>query len=258
MTEQEKQEEWRFQWSALGETAHAERLLRDWIHPNRLEDLAGKTVLDAGCGPGHHSVLLARHAAHVVGLDLNCAALARERNPAPNIEYLDADIARFDDGRRFDAVMSVGVVHHTDDPDATVRHLKELVKPGGRLILWVYAEEGNALNRRLVEPAKWLVVRRLPRPLVVALAHVLTALIHPVAHTLYRLPLRLLPYYEYFANWRELGYVRSHLNVFDKLNAPVTNFISGERARSWVAGWKDVHVSQYVGVSWRVSATRPG
>lgn len=253
-----KQDEWLFQWTHLSESADAEKLLRDWMHPNRLEDFAGKAVLDAGCGPGHHTALAARHAARVVGVDLNCAELAKGRlGGVPNVEFHDGDIAAWDDGRRFDIVLGIGVIHHTPDPDATVAHLKTLVKPGGRLILWVYAHEGNALNRWLVEPAKGLFVRWLPRPAVVALAHVLTALIHPIAHTLYRLPLRFLPYYEYFANWRVLGYARSHLNVFDKLNAPVTHFITRERAERWIFGWNDPHLSRYVGVSWRVSATRP-
>lgn len=255
-TAQQRQDEWAWQWSAYDD--RVEWLLRDWIHPNRLEDLAGKLVLDAGCGHGAHAALAARHGARVVAVDLNTSALARERRADAGVEFVDGDIARFDDGRRFDAVMSVGVVHHTDDPDRTVAHLKDLLKPGGRLILWVYAHEGNALNRWLVEPAKSLVLRRLPRPALAALAHLLTVLLTPVVYSVYRLPLPFLPYYEYFANWRRLSYSRNHLNVFDKLNAPVTHFIRRERAEAWVRGMADVHISPYVGVSWRVSATKPG
>lgn len=252
---QARQDEWAYQWRAYDD--RTEWLFREWILPNRVEDFAGKDVLDAGCGHGAHAELAARHGARVVALDLNTSALARERRGAAPIEFVDADIARFDDGRRFDVVYSVGVVHHTDDPDRTVAHLRALLKPGGRLILWVYAHEGNALNRWLVEPAKALVLRRLPRPVLAALAHVLTVLLTPLVYTVYLLPLGRLPYYEYFANWRRLSYLRNQLNVFDKLNAPVTHFIRRQRAEAWVRGMADVHLSPYVGVSWRISATLP-
>lgn len=215
-------------------------------------------VLDAGCGHGTHAALAARHAAKVVAVDLNTAAVASERRPsAANIEFVEGDVACFDDGRRFDAVYCIGVAHHTDDPDKTVAHLRSLVKPGGRLILWVYSREGNGLNRCLLEPLKTAGLSLFPRPVLAALSHAFTAALYPLVHTLYRLPLTFLPYYLYFENWRRLSYARNRLNVFDKLNAPVTHFISKERAESWTRGLTNVHISPYVGVSWRVSGTVP-
>lgn len=253
---QEKHDEWDWQWSRLDN--RVEWVLRDWLLPNKPEDFAGKTLLDAGCGPGQHAAFYARWAAKVVGVDLNTVGVAKDRSSAPaNVEFVDGDIASFDDGRRFDVVTSIGVVHHTDDPDRTVAHLKTLLKPGGRLIVWVYSREGNALNRWLVEPAKSLLLGRLPRPALLALAHLATLALYPVVHTVYRLPLGFLPFYEYFGNFRRFPYANNLMNVFDKLNAPQTDFISEARARAWVADMKDPHVSAYVGVSWRVSGTRP-
>lgn len=253
---QKRQGEWDWQWDRLDN--RVEWVLRDWLHPNRPESFAGKTVLDAGCGPGQHAAFYARWADKVVGVDLNTVGVARDRSGAPaNVEFVDGDIATFDDGRRFDVVTSIGVVHHTDDPDKTAAHLRTLLKPGGRLVLWVYSREGNGLNRLLLEPAKTLFLRRLPRPALMALAHLATAALYPLVFTLYRLPLPFLPFYEYFGNFRRFPYSNNLMNVFDKLNAPQTDFISEERARSWVAGMTDQHVSAYVGVSWRVSGTRP-
>jgi SAM-dependent methyltransferase len=232
--------------------------LRDWIHPNRLEDFSGKSVLDAGCGPGHHARLAARFARRVVGLDLNTAAIAREKTrDLPIVEIAEGDAALWDSGERFDAVYCVGVVHHTLDPDRTVAHLRELLRPGGRLILWVYSAEGNWANRFLLEPLKKALLRRLPRPALMLLAHALTLALVPAVHTVYRLPLPWLPFHEYFANFRRLGYRRNFLNVFDKLNAPRTHFITRERAEAWTRGLSDAHLSPYVGVSWRISGTKP-
>ncbi|MBI3300125.1 MAG: class I SAM-dependent methyltransferase [Elusimicrobia bacterium] len=253
---QPRQPEWAWQWSEFDDPV--EWLFADWIAPNHLADFAGKLVLDAGCGHGRHAALVARRAARVVAVDLNTAAVARRRaGAAANIEFLAGDVAGFDDGRRFDAIYSVGVVHHTDDPDVTVAHLRALLKPGGRLILWVYSREGNALNRLFLEPLKAAILSALPRPVLDIFSHALTAWLYPLIWSVYLLPMSALPYYEYFANWRRLPYWRNRLNVFDKLNAPVTHFITRERALSWMSGLVDVHLSPYLGASWRISGTAP-
>lgn len=247
---------WLYQWSRLHDDS--ERLFRDWIHPNRLEDLRGLSVLDAGCGGGEHLRLVARHAHEVVGVDLECASLAAERcRDLPNVTTDEADVVRMDLGRRFDVVYSVGVLHHTEDPRAAFLNLARHVEPGGRLIVWVYSREGNLLNRVVLEPLKRRVLHRWPRGALLALAHLATLLLYVPVHTIYRLPLRFLPYHAYFANFRRLSYRRNLLNVFDKLNAPRTAFIRRDEVEEWFShGFRDVHVSSYVGVSWRASGTR--
>ncbi|HOW28068.1 MAG TPA: class I SAM-dependent methyltransferase [Elusimicrobiota bacterium] len=256
---QEKQSEWSYQWSRLEDRNRW--LFDDWIFPNRLEDFKGKTVLDAGCGGGHHVEYVAPVAGRVVGVDLNCPELARQRTASfRNVDIVEGDVARWSpsDGTVFDVVYCVGVIHHTDDPDQTFRHLVRLVRPGGRLIVWTYSEEGNFLNRAVLEPLKKVFFGFLPRPLLLAVAHAMTVLLYPPVYSVYLLPLRFLPYYDYFANFRRLGYRRNMLNVFDKLNAPQTHFISESRIRGWFSAdlFEDVHVSPYVGVSWRGSGTR--
>jgi hypothetical protein len=46
--------------------------------------------------------------------------------------------------------------------------------------------------------------------------------------------------------------------VFDKLNAPQTHFISHSMIEQWFDPneFTDIHISSYVGVSWRASGTR--
>lgn len=257
MTAQASQGEWHWQWSRLED--HDAWLFHDWIYPNTVEGFAGKTVLDAGCGPGHHSRLAAKYAKRVVGVELNTAEIAREKlKDLPNVEIVQGDIAKWDTGERFDAVFCVGVAHHTLDPDATVAHLKTLVKPGGRIMLWVYSREGNGFVRWVLEPLKKVLLDRLPRGAVMFLSHILTVVGLLLMHTFYRLPLpESFPYYTYCRNLRGASYMRLLLNVFDKLNAPTTHLITRDQARGWVEGWKDVHLDPYVHTSWRVSATKP-
>ena len=58
--------------------------------------------------------------------------------------------------QKFDFVISIGVVHHTDDPDKTISNLIKHIKPGGKLILWVYSQEGNLFMRYFLEPFRKL------------------------------------------------------------------------------------------------------
>ena len=128
---------------------------------------------------------------------------------------------------------------------------------GGRLIVWCYSREGNALARIVVEPLRRLLLRRLNRTTVSWISSALTALLYPVVHTLYRLPLKGLPYHEYFENFRRLRFRRNALNVFDKLNAPQTQFISRSRVERWLdpQEFGDVSITPYRGVSWRASGS---
>ena len=135
MGQQAKQSEWKEQWTLLRDQERF--LFEEWIYPNRLEDWRGKTVLDCGCGGGQHVDFSAGTAARVVGVDLNTSELARERNRHhPNVELVEGDIATFAAPELFDVVYCIGVIHHTDDPDATFANLVKLCKPGGRLMVW--------------------------------------------------------------------------------------------------------------------------
>jgi SAM-dependent methyltransferase len=256
---QAPQQEWTWQWSHMQEAEHqTEALFWEWISPLDPDDFRGQRVLDAGCGGGHMLGYIADYVDSASGVDLNTAHIVqRQMSRYPHIRVHHGDIARWQEERDFDIVYSIGVVHHTKDPQATARHLMTLVKPGGLLAMWVYGHEGNFWARLLVEATKPLYAW-VPRSILWAVSLVLTALLNPLVWSLYRLPLTRLPYYEYFRSWRRLSFVRNATNVFDKLNAPTTHFIRRGEIDAWFAGtpFSNVQVTPWNGISWRILARR--
>lgn len=255
-----KSSEWHQQWSMFQD--HEEHLFLDWIKPNTLETFRGKTVLEGGCGGGQHTAILARVAKSVTAVDLNTTEIAKARNAgATNIRFVDADLGKMDLGEQFDVVICVGVIHHTDDPDASFRTLYRHTKPGGRLIIWTYSAEGNAMVRYGVEPVRKLFLRHISRRNLARLSTAITAALYPIIHSVYRIKaLSFLPYFEYFANARRLTFERNMLNVFDKLNAPQTFFTTRSKCEEWFNPSRfepeSISILPYVGVSYSLSGIK--
>jgi SAM-dependent methyltransferase len=114
------------------------------------EELRGKLVLDAGVGAGRYSDVASRWGADVVGVDLSYAVEASQCNFADrsNVFIAQADIGALPFRRgSFDAIFSIGVLHHTPDTRAYFLKLVPLLKPGGTIAIWVYPREGDYIVR---------------------------------------------------------------------------------------------------------------
>ena len=252
--------EWREQWTLFHDQ---ERFLFDeWIQPRTIEDFRGRHVLECGSGGGQHTAMVAAVAADVTAVDLNTAELVRQRLAgAANVRVVEADIATLDLGGTFDVVFSIGVIHHTDDPNRTFEAIYRHCSPGGLVIIWTYSAEGNALVRYGVEPVRKLLLSRLPRPVLARLSQAITAMLYPAVYTVY-LPrwTAFLPYHEYFRNFRRLGFARNVLNVFDKLNAPQTHFTTLAQCHAWFSSDRfepaSISIRKYAGVSYSLSGVK--
>ncbi len=134
--------------------------------------LAGALVLDAGCGMGRYLRVAAEAGPRlVVGLDLSAAvAAARDLTAGlPGVVLVRGDLLRPPlDPSRFDQIYSLGVLDHTPDPRAAFLALARLLKPGGRICVWVYPRERPALER--IMRLQRGVSTRLPLGLLVALS----------------------------------------------------------------------------------------
>lgn len=105
----------------------------------------GERVLEIGGGIGTDLAQFARHGAAVTDLDLSLGhlALAREnfnlRGLQGRFVHSDGETLPFASGE-FDLVYSNGVIHHTPDSRQMVLEIHRVLKPGGRVIAMVYAE----------------------------------------------------------------------------------------------------------------------
>jgi len=113
----------------------------------------GHRALDAGCGSGRHTLVLADRFDEVIGIDLSASMirLATARRPRPNIAYHHTDLLGLCDPDGFDLVLSVNTLHHLPDLDGALDHLRRLTRPAGLVVL------ADCVARRPALPRWWFV-----------------------------------------------------------------------------------------------------
>ncbi len=125
--------------------------------------LAGKTVLDLGCGYGWHCMYAVQQgAASVLGLDASEKMLrvAEERSSDPRIAYLACRVEDFGyPAERYDLVVSNLALHYVEDLEAVYQNVFRTLKPGGCFLFniehpvftagvredWIYDGDGRPL-----------------------------------------------------------------------------------------------------------------
>nr|WP_241262834.1 tRNA 5-methoxyuridine(34)/uridine 5-oxyacetic acid(34) synthase CmoB [Parahaliea mediterranea] len=125
----------------------------DWkwerIAPH-LDNLAGRRVLDVGCGSGYHCWRMAgAGAAEVIGIDptplfvVQFWALQKYLQQ-PHTWVLPLGIQHVPPGlRAFDTVFSMGVLYHRRSPMDHLAELRDCLRPGGQLVLETLVIEGG-------------------------------------------------------------------------------------------------------------------
>lgn len=105
-------------------------------------------LLDVGCGTGFVLEGIRRRdpSLELAGADLRLTTLTEARRQMPRVSFLAADAFALPYDAEFDVVVALDVLEHIDDDRAALRALKNVVKPGGGVILtvpqhpWLWSE----------------------------------------------------------------------------------------------------------------------
>ncbi len=124
----------------------------DWI--DRLAPVAGRQVLDVGCGGGILAESMARRgAARVLGIDLSVKPLKVAQLHAmeaglPNLRYREVAVEALaaEQPGSFDTVTCMEMLEHVPDPASVIMACARLARPGGHVFF-------STLNRN---PKAWL------------------------------------------------------------------------------------------------------
>jgi tRNA (mo5U34)-methyltransferase len=116
-----------------------------------IEPLAGRRVLDVGCGNGYYALRMAEAgAAAVLGIDptllyvMQFIAVTAHREP-PRVAVLPLRLEELPDaGRAFDTTFSMGVLYHQRSPIDHLRQLRATLRSGGQLVLETIYIPGEA------------------------------------------------------------------------------------------------------------------
>lgn len=189
-----------------------ERRLKRCTGESLWNQLAGKSVLEIGCGAGRFTEVLLKQGAQVVSVDLSDAVDANQESfpqgPAHVIAQGDVYALPFTP-RQFDIVVCLGMIQHTPSPERTFEAAWAQVRPGGWLIADHYTYRLSHYTR--TQPLVRQILKRLsPENGLRATTALVDALfpLHKAAggsYALQALLTRISPLQVYFHSFPELN-----------------------------------------------------
>lgn len=228
--------------------------------PDRAFD--GTRVIDIGSGTGRFAeILLQLGAKEIIAVE-----------PSAGFQTLQQNLARWGDRvklhnvrgdqipayvRDADWVISIGVLHHIPEPDPVVRAAFNALRPGGRILVWLYGQEGNAAYLFWAEPLRRLTTI-CPPALVRWLSWTMTPPLSFYAVLCNFLP--FLPLSRYMTETiSKLDWKTRMLVIYDQLAPGYSKFYRAEEARSLIskAGFVNVQLHHRNEYSWTVIGERP-
>lgn len=226
-----------------------------------IKELEGARVAEIGSGTGRIvRMLLEAGVAEVIAVEPSAAYEVLKRNladDAPRVRFLNKPGHEIPAGLDLDFILSIGVIHHIPEPGPVIRAAAKALRPGGKMIVWLYGKEGSGVIVQSIRALR-SITTRLPHPLVAALAHVLT-----IGLDVYILAcrfLRGLPLRDYILNVvGRFSRSKRYLVVYDQLRPAYAKYYSEAEARMLLQsnGFEDVRLFFRHGYSWTVIGTRP-
>jgi len=210
------------------------------------KDLAGKLVLDAGCGSGRFSEIALKLGASLIAVDYSSAVEASKQNlSAPDKLIIQGDLAALPIlNQTFDFIYCIGVLQHTSEPAKIVKELLRCLKIDGEITLTFYENSSWHVlwySKYLVRP----LTKRLPKALLLKVIEKTSLLWFPLTSFLFSLPGNLSRGFRFLipiANYVEYKYTspkiardEAILDTFDMLSPSYDRPIKKSEIQSWIS-----------------------
>jgi SAM-dependent methyltransferase/uncharacterized protein YbaR (Trm112 family) len=208
------------------------------------QDLKGKTTLDIGCGSGRFTKWAALSETEIsFGTDLGetvevAYGLTKD---LPNVCIVQADIYAMPFHQVFDIAYSIGVLHHLPEPQVGFSKLPNVLKPSGKMLIWVYNRRNNARALYFYEPLRSL-LKKLPKPLLYKLCYIPGGAVHGInlfGKWLGEIGFPKLEAQLPFAYYRHFPFNMKLNDAFDVLATPKSNYYYVEEIKKW---FTDAHL----------------
>lgn len=250
-----------FQWNVFSEIVKVyKKNFMNYIEPLKPSFFKGKLVLDAGCGFGRHTYYAAEFGATVVGFDLSDAVDAAYRNcrKFDKVHIVQGDIYNLPFRKKFDFIMSIGVLHHLPYPKKGFMKLVDLMRSDSSIFAWLYGREGRWFKLHVVEGIIRKVTTRMPHRMLYYFCYLPAAVYH-TTNAFYNFMsnrrgldaiARRLP----FKGYARMSFMVKHADAFDLLGTPVNNYYMRQEVERWGkdAKLRNVRVTSLEGKSWRL------
>jgi SAM-dependent methyltransferase len=157
----------------------------------------------------------------------------------------------------FDLALSIGVLHHIPDPKPVLRSVLQALKPGGRLLIWVYGHEGSALYRAIFTPLR-IATCRLPVKVNEAIAAILDPMLLAYGYLTRLFP--SLPLSDYLKNVLfRFEPDQRRLVILDQINPHWARYYRREEIEGLLrdCGFRSIASHHRHGYSWTVTGLKP-
>ena len=239
-----------YSWEKFSEYSdEQEKQFVGWVKAVGIESFKEKDVLDVGCGAGRNSFwAIKAGAAKCTAIDIDKRSLeASNRNLRDISEISVEKRSAYEIGyeKAFDIAFSIGVIHHLEFPLKALKQMREAVRPGGRVLIWVYGKENMGWYIKILNPLRKLIFSKLPLPIVRLLAWLPTLVIWAM--------LRMKCYkLEYFKKASNFPISHLHHVIFDQMLPRIANYWSKEQVNDLMmeADLKEIKICHVNEMSW--------
>jgi SAM-dependent methyltransferase len=225
-----------------------------------INEVAGARVADIGSGTGRIvNMLLDVGAKHIYAVEPSVAIKVLKQNIALRSDRVTCieDIGEhLPAGLDLDMVVSIGVIHHIPDPYPVLRAAYAALRPGGKLLIWVYGREGNEAYLRITLPLRRLTTR-LPHALLAGISHFGVVVLDLYIGLCRFFPLPMRAYMrEVLARFPRES---RRLTIYDQLNPEYAKYYTQAEVRDLVAsaGFEHIKVYHRHDYSWTIISIKP-